>query len=153
MVGGSAARRSRHQDGDVDLAIRIVGVAATVSAEQSGAYAGDLKETADDAGRSQVGHQEIPLGIDVGRDVMGDLSRIVAQPDASVESCRTEPDRSTVITLFEGLPEPNVIPPVCTFPCRLLERVLLLLSQIVERADRRVAIRSIQYHTPDDLDA
>jgi hypothetical protein len=62
----------------VNLAIRMVGVAATVSAEHGRAYAGDLKEIADDAGRSLVGHQEIPLGIVVGCDMMCDLSRIVA---------------------------------------------------------------------------
>jgi hypothetical protein len=62
----------------VYLAIRVVGVATPVSAEQSWAYARDLKEIADDTCRAQVGHQEISLGIDVGRDVMGYLSRVVA---------------------------------------------------------------------------
>jgi hypothetical protein len=69
---------SWHQDGNVYLAIRVVRIATTVSAEQRWAYPRDLKEIADDTCFAQIGHQEISLGIDVGRDVMGYLSGVVA---------------------------------------------------------------------------
>ena len=46
-------------------------------------------------------HQQIALGIDVGSNMMRDLTRIVAKAHAAVKRDRAEPDRTAIGPFFE----------------------------------------------------
>src|SRR5215831_2817205 len=70
-----------HQSGDVDLAIGVVRIAFAISGKQRRAYPGNLEKVLDHSRFAQIVHQQVTLGIDVGRDVMGYLPRVVAQAD------------------------------------------------------------------------
>src|SRR6516164_1769726 len=74
-----------HQSGDVDLAIDVVRIAFAISGKQRRAYPGNLEKVLDHSRFAQIVHQQVTLGIDVGRDVMGYLPRVVAQADPAVE--------------------------------------------------------------------
>ena len=73
------------QTGNVNLTIRIVWITFAVSAEQGGTDSGNVEEALNHAGFPQGIHQEITLGIDVWRDVMGDLTSVMAQADPAIE--------------------------------------------------------------------
>src|SRR5262245_57393182 len=104
----------------------MVRIALAVSAEQCLTRSRNLEVVLNHPGVAQIAHQPVTLGIDVGRDVMGHLPRVVTQAYPAVEGCRTQPDRSAVRSLVEHLPEPDVVPPVRTLALRLLEGELLL---------------------------
>src|SRR4051812_12371206 len=84
---------------------------------------------------------------------MGDLSGIVAQADPTVERDRPEPDRTAVRSLFENLPKTHVVSLVRALAIRLLESELFFFALIIERADGSIAIRPVQDHATDDLNA
>jgi hypothetical protein len=88
----------------------------------------------------QIAHQQVALGVDVGRDMMGDLSCVVAQANPTVERDRTEPDRSAVGSFFKNQPQTDVVPLVGAPAIQLLESELLLFALIIERADRRIVV-------------
>src|SRR5689334_10752728 len=98
-------------------------------------------------------HQQVSLGIDVGRNVMRHLPRIVAQPDAAVEGYRTEPDRATVGSLIQHLPEPDVVPAVRAGALGFLEGELFLPSLVIKRTDGCVVVGPVKHHAANDLDA
>ncbi len=64
--------------GNVYFAVRIVRIAFAISAEQCRARSRNLEESFDHSCLAQIAHQQVALGVDVGRDVMGYLPRIVS---------------------------------------------------------------------------
>ena len=69
---------------NVDFTIGIIGIAFSISAEQRRAGSGNLEKGLDHLGVSQIAHQQIALGVNVGPDV-GDLPGVMAQADTAVE--------------------------------------------------------------------
>src|SRR5262249_29871046 len=130
----------------------VIRIAFAIPAEQCRPRSGNLEKVLNHPGVAQIAHQEITLSINIGRNVMGDLPRVVAQAYPAVEGHRTEPHRTTVRSLVEHLPEADVVPPVRTRAVRLLERELFFFSFIVERTDRRVVIWPVKHNAPNDLD-
>src|SRR5690606_42026796 len=97
-----AARRASRgvaliaQRADQTLAIGEIGVAAAVAAVLGRSGACNLVGGADPAGLGKVADDEIALGVDIGTDMVGDLSGVVAEADAAVEARRAEPARAPV---------------------------------------------------------
>src|SRR4051794_30671087 len=61
-----------HTDGQ--FAIGVISIATPIPARYGRADAGDLVELDQAVGLEEVGDQAVSLGVDVRRDVMGDLS-------------------------------------------------------------------------------
>ena len=92
----------------------------------------------------EIGRQQIALGVDVGRDVVGDLAGVMADAEAVVENGRAEPDREAVVAGVERLPEAHVVARARAFAGGLLEGQILPSVLVEERADRRVEVGPIE---------
>ena len=71
--------------GNVDFAVRMVGITLTIPGDQGWSDSGDLEEDLDHPRRTQIVHQQVTLGIDVWSDVVGDLPGVMAEADSTVE--------------------------------------------------------------------
>src|SRR4029077_19716158 len=70
---------ARNKTRNLDFAIGVIAVALPIAANQCRADAGDLIDRFDHLCDFQIVSELVSLGVDVGRDVMGYLSGIVAQ--------------------------------------------------------------------------
>src|ERR1700722_700005 len=98
-----------HQLAESDVAVSEIGVPAAIAREQGRTDAAHRIGLFDLLRLLEIGHQKIALRVDVGRRVVGDLSRIVADAEPIVEHGRAEPDRQTVIASVDRLPEADVM--------------------------------------------
>ncbi len=83
---------------------------------------------------------------------MGDRAGIVADADAAIEGRRAEPDRPLFLALIQHLPVSDVVAAIGAAANRLFERKILAAAKIIEIADRRVFVGTIEQHTADNLD-
>src|SRR6185437_4967468 len=97
----------------------------------------------------QVVGETIALGIDIGCNVVSDLSRIAAQAHISIESGGTEPHRTAFVSDLQNLPKSDVVASISALAIRLFEREILAPAIVKETADRGVAIGPIQDDTAD----
>ena len=138
--------------GDVDFSVRVIRIAFAISAEQCRAGSGNLEQSLDHSRLLQIAHQQVAIGVDVGSDMVGDLSCIVAQTYPTIERDRAEPDRTAIRSFFKDQPEADVMSLVGAPAIRFFEGQLLLLPFVIKRADRRIVIRPVKHHAADDLD-
>src|SRR6185437_1196756 len=78
---------ARNKTRNRDFSIGVIAIALPVPANQCRADAGDLIDRFDNLRDFQIVSELVSLGVDVGRDVMGHLSGIVAQTYTPVEFC------------------------------------------------------------------
>src|SRR5579862_9592745 len=83
---------------------------------------------------------------------MGDRARIVADADAAIEGGGAKPDRTLLLALRQHLPEPHMMAAIGAFAERLLEGEVLDAAEIIERADRRAAVRPVEQHAAGDFE-
>ncbi len=91
------------------------------------------------AGLLKARHDEVPLGINVRSDVVGDLAGRVAQANPLVERRRTEPDRTSVFQ-FVPPPEPDMVPLARAVADRQLEGQVLFAVKEKKVADRGIVV-------------
>ena len=77
---------------------------------------------------------------------------VAADADAAVEGGVAEPHRPLFLALLQHLPEPHMMAAIGAATVRLLEREVLAAAEIVQVADRRVAIGPVQQHAAGDFD-
>ena len=83
---------------------------------------------------------------------MGHRASVVADADAAVECRRAEPYRPLFLALIQHFPVPDVVAAVGAGAKRLFERKILAAAEVIEIADRRVLVGTIEQHAADDLD-
>ena len=110
----------------------MVRIALTISTKQRRASSGNLEKRLDHSSRPQILHQQVALSVDIGRDVVSDLCRVVAQANPSVERDRAKPYRPAVYSLFNDLPQANVVSLVRAPAVGFLECKLFLFTLIVD---------------------
>ena len=102
-------------------------------------------------GGGEPGQQPVALGIDVGSDVVGDLTGQVAEAAVAVVARRTEPERAAVLGTV-GQPPADMMAVVGAVADLLLEGEILLAAEQVERAHRGVGIGAAEQHAGGDAD-
>ena len=102
--------------------------------------------------RLSYGRGVLALGIDVRRDVMGDLSGGVAQPHALVEGRGAEPGRAVLIQ-FIPAPEANMMPLARAAGHRLLEGEILFAAEQEQIAHRRIVVGAAEHGVGGDAHA
>jgi hypothetical protein len=137
----------------MNLSIGIVGITLAVSPKQRRTDSRYLEEVHNHSRITQISHQQVALGVDIGCNVVGHLPGVVAQSDPAVERYRAEPDRTTVSPLVQNLPESDMMSSVGASAVGLLERELLLFPLVVERADGRIMVWPVKHDAANDLDA
>jgi len=100
------------QNRKLDLAVGEIPVTLTVAAMERRPDATDIISALDDLRRLQIGSEQIAFGVDVGRDMMGDLAVIVTEADPAIERHGAKPDRPVLLTAVEGLPKSDVVTPI-----------------------------------------
>ena len=127
----------RVEDADCQLAVGVIAVSASVAADEGRADACDLIDLVQPAGIDQFLEQPMALGVDIRRDMVGDLAGQMAEPDAHVVSRRSNPERPPRMAAFVPFPEPDVMPVAGTAADRLFERQILAAAEKNEPTDRR----------------
>src|SRR6267142_373651 len=82
---------------------------------------------------------------------MGDLPRVMAQTDPTIERYGAEPDWTAIRSFFKDHPQADVMSLICAFAVRLFEGKLFLFSVIVERTDRCIVVGPVMYYAADDI--
>jgi hypothetical protein len=144
---------TRDQTGDLDLAIGKIRVASSIAAVERGTDAGDLVNRLDDLGGFEIAGKSISLDIDIGRDVMRDLTGVAAEAYVAIERRGAEPHRPAFLPLLEDPPEPDVLAAIRAATVELLERQIFPSPVIEKAAHRCVAIWPIQHDAADNLKA
>src|SRR5262245_39420409 len=117
--------RVRRQSCDPDFSVGPVTVALAIATGQGRADTRHLVDRLDYVRRPQVADEAVTLGVDVRRNMMRDLPRIVTQANSAVERYGAEPDRTVFRALVERLPEAHVVPAVGAAAIRLFEGQIL----------------------------
>ena len=92
------------------------------------------------AGLSQIGEELVALIIDIGRNVMRDLARGVAQADLLIIGAGAHPDGPAVGIDLLRLPEAHVMALARIVSDRLLKGQILLAAEQIQVADRCIVV-------------
>jgi len=144
-LGSALTRLTARESGEGDVAIGEKRGAAAVAAKQGRADAADRIGLGDPFRVDQIGHEIIPLRVDVRRGVVGDLAGVMADPDAVVEGSGSQPHRPSVVSGRERLPQADMVAGRGAPAGRLLEGEILPAAFEIERADRRAMIGPAEY--------
>jgi len=99
----------------------------------------------------EIRNDLVPLLIDLGADMVGDLTGGVAEAYAPIESCRSEPGPSSFGVLLIGAPKADVMSLSRVVPHFPLESEILLSSPQEQVADRRIFVRPVKERAASDL--
>ena len=125
------------ENADGHFAVRVKPVALAVSRPERRADSCDLVCLDELPGLFEVVHQGLALRIDIGRDVMRDLSRDPAEADAPVECGGAQPEGFSVEAISVRAPEAGVVPLPGAFSNRSFKSEVLFAAKKIEVADRR----------------
>src|SRR5687767_14533639 len=84
---------------------------------------------------------------------MRNLTRVVADANASVIGGGTKPGRSMLRALIQYCPKPNVMALFGTAAYWFLEREILTAAVVKEIADRGIRVRPVEHNALGDLHA
>src|SRR5215212_9420963 len=136
---------------DFDLSVGVVPVASTIAPIERRSDTRNAINRAHDPGAGEFAEHELAFGIDIGSDVMGDLSGISAKSDIAVECCRAEPDVATLGAALQHFPEADMMAMGSARSDRLFECNVLFSILVVQVADRRSLIGSAEDDTLGNL--
>ncbi len=88
--------------------------------------------------------QMVTLGVDIWSDVVSDLTGRMAQANAFVVCCRSNPGRAAIRVNLLRLPEPDVVPLPRVGADRLFEGQVFFAPPQVQVTDRGIVIRTFE---------
>ena len=95
----------------------------------------------------------IAFSINVSRNVMGDLARVMTEAHAKIARRRTEPDRAAFVTLRKHQPQAHMIAAVRAAAYGLFKREILAAAFVEKSADRCTFIGAVQHNTAGNCNA
>src|SRR5262245_17740491 len=121
------------------------GIAAPVAAAQRCVKAVNDIGLGQIARLLQVAKQQVALGVNVGGDVMGDLTSGMAETDPLVVSGRARPERSVIVIELVGTPETNMMTFSRIRASRQFKGQVLLVTPKVQVAHGSIVIRTPEH--------
>ena len=152
-VGALGSRLACGKDADCEFPVRVIPVAAPVTAQQGGANAGHLEQQGQPAGFAKIIDQAVALGVDIRFDVVRDLAGPVAEADAPVKRRGPDPEWHAGPAQLDGLPEPDMMPVASVLANRFLEGEILTPPEHEQVADRCVFVGPVEQHATGDANA